>query len=68
MKLFKNIFKKSIIRLVSFYNAGEGIKEHDEFINWVNKNNVKIINSYITYHSGSNSHKPQHINYVIKYK
>ena len=39
-----------------------------EFIDWVNENDVEIINSYITYHKYDYSHIPRYINYVIKIK
>lgn len=67
-KLFKLLFPKYEIRHVSFHTGTSGTKRHEEFIDAVNKYNVKIINSYIMYHSYTNSHKPESIHYVIKVK
>ena len=68
MKWIKSLFTKSVVRHVSFWTGTEGMKAHEEFIEWVNKNDVKIINAYTLYHMYENSHKPQSFNYVIKYK
>jgi hypothetical protein len=68
MKWLKKLFAKSKIQHVSFHTGTSGMKNHNEFIIWVNSENVKIINSFIQYHSYDNSHKPAYINYVIKYK
>ena len=68
MKWLKRFFTKSEIRELSFYNGTDGMKKHSEFIDWVNENDVEIINSYITYHKYDYSHQPQYINYVVKIK
>ena len=68
INLFNRFFKKTIVKQVSFYCATNGLRDHDNFINWVNENNVEILNSWTTYHSYSDSHKPQHLNYIIRYK
>ena len=68
MKWLKRFFTKSEIREVSFHTGTDGMKKHSEFIDWVNESGTEIINSFITYHKYSHSHKPQYINYVIKIK
>ena len=68
MSELKRFFTKSEIREVSFYTGTDGMKKHSEFIDWVNENDVEIINSYITYHKYDYSHIPRYINYVIKIK
>ena len=68
MRWLKRFFTKAEIREVSFHTGTDGMKKHSEFIDWVNQNDVEIINSYITYHKYSHSHQPQYINYVIKIK
>ena len=68
MKWLKRFFTKSEIREVSFYTGTDGMKKHSEFIDWVNENDVEIINSFITYHKYDYSHIPRCINYVIKIK
>ena len=47
MKWLKRFFTKSEIREVSFYTGTDGMKKHSEFIDWVNENDVEIINSYM---------------------
>ena len=68
MNWLKRFFTKTEIREVSFHTGTDGMKKHSEFIVWVNESGTEIINSFITYHKYSHSHKPQYINYVIKIK
>jgi hypothetical protein len=67
-KLFRLLFPKYEVIHTSFHTGTNGMKRHREFIKYVNKENIEIINSYITYHSYSDSHKPESINYVVKIK
>jgi len=62
------IFKKRKTEQLAFHTGTNGMTAHREFIEIVNEDNIKIINSWITYHSYSSSHKPEYINYVISYK
>lgn len=51
-----------------FHTGTTGMAEHENFINYCNENKVEFINSWISYHRDpSNSHKPESINYVIRY-
>ena len=51
-----------------FHTGTTGMTEHENFINYCNENKVEFINSWISYHRDpSNSHKPESINYVIRY-
>jgi hypothetical protein len=68
MKWIKRLFTKSTTRHISFWAGTAGMRAHEDFIDWVNENDVKIINAYTLYHMYENSHKPQSFNYVIKYK
>jgi len=68
MKWLKRFFTKSEYREVSFHTGTDGMKKHSEFIDWLNESGTEIINSYIIYHQYDNSHKPQYINYVFKFK
>jgi hypothetical protein len=66
-KLFRLLFPKYEVHHVSFHTGTNGMKRHRDFIETVNKENIEIINSYITYHRDNlHSHKPESINYVIK--
>jgi hypothetical protein len=68
MKWFKRLFKKKRVMLTSYHTGTNGMKKHDEFIKWINANDVEIINSYITYHKDyKDNHLPEYINYVVKY-
>ena len=68
-KLFRLLFPKYEVHHVSFLiGTTGGMQRHMEFIEYVNKENIEVINSYITYHRYSNSHQPESINYVIKIK
>ena len=67
-KLFKWLFSKTIVKHVGFQASTGGMEKHDEFIEWVNKEGVEIINSFVFYYQYSDSHKPKEIHYVIKYK
>jgi hypothetical protein len=67
-KLFRWLFPKYEVRHLEFHTGTNGMQRHDKFIEAVNKENVQIINSYIMYHSYTNSHKPESIHYVIKVK
>ncbi len=67
-KLFRLLFPKYEVHHVSFHTGTGGMKRHMEFIEAVNKENIEVLNSFITYHSYSDSHKPESINYVVKIK
>ncbi len=68
-KLFRLLFPKYEVHHASFLiGTTGGMKRHMEFIEAVNKENIEVLNSFITYHSYSDSHKPESINYVIKIK
>ena len=68
MRLFNNFFKRSKVKHVTFYFGTEGMKEHTRFIDEINEKNIKIINSFVTYHKYSSAHVPEYLNYVIKTK
>jgi hypothetical protein len=69
MNWLKRFFTKTEVKLFTF-NMGttKGADEHWEFIDWVNKSNTEVLNSFTTYHQGRNSHQPQYISYVVKIK
>lgn len=67
MRLFK-LFKKRKTEELAFHTGTSGVRAHREFIDSVDERGIKIINSWITYHDYSSSHKPAYINYVISYK
>ena len=65
MKWLKRLFSKVEVRHLVF-NMRTDEREHYEFIEWVNKSDVEIINSFTTYHKVSNSHIPAYIHYIVK--
>jgi hypothetical protein len=67
--LFDLFFKKYKYVQASFHMGTDGVRKHDEFINYINEHKIEIINSYVTYNRQDiHSHKPEHINYLIKIK
>ena len=62
------LFKKRITEHLSFHTGTGGMRAHEGFISSIEENGIKIINSWITYHDYSSSHKPAYIHYVISYK
>jgi hypothetical protein len=68
IKFFRLLFTKYKVRHYSFHTGTSGMEKHRIFIDDVNKYNIEIINSFVRYHSYSNSHKPESIHYVVKYK
>lgn len=68
-KLIRFLFPKYKVVHCSFYMGTNGMAKHEQFLKEITEENVQIINSFITYHRNySDSHKPQSINYVIRYK
>ena len=54
---------------LSFHTGTGGMKSHKEFIDYCNKNEVEFISFWIVYHQGElHSHKPESLNYVVRYK
>jgi hypothetical protein len=69
IKFFRRLFPKYKVMHRSFHTGTFGMSNHKIFIEEVNKYNVQIINSFITYHRDfKDNHLPQYINYVVKYK
>jgi len=69
MKFFRLLFPKYKVIHRSFNTGTSGMEKHRIFIEEVNKHNIQIINSFITYHRDyKDNHQPEYINYVIKYK
>jgi hypothetical protein len=66
MNWLKRFFTKAEVKLFTFHMGTKGADEHCEFIDWVNKSNSEVLNSFTTYHHIT--HKPIHISYVVKIK
>jgi hypothetical protein len=66
IKQVKSEQVKSKIKHIEFHTGTNVMKSHREFINHCNEKNIEIINSFITYHQYSDSHKPEYIHYTIK--
>lgn len=61
------MFRKRITILVSFDTGRNGMKDHKNFIDNLDKNGGRIIHAYTFYHDYSSSHKPATLNYVVEY-
>lgn len=69
IQFFRRLFTKYKVKHYSFHTGTTGMEKHRIFIQDMNKYNIQIINSFITYHKDfKNNHLPEYINYVVKYK
>ena len=53
-------------KLYSFHTGTDGMRRHSEFIDYLSRNGLEIVNAYVLYHSYNSSHKPAYLNYVIQ--
>jgi hypothetical protein len=61
------LFKKVKTKHLSFHiNGTVGREEHRKFIQKVNEEQIKILNTWTEYHDRSVT--PSYINYIIQYK
>jgi len=65
MKLFK---RKKTERMSFHIGGSDGRKKHENFLKWVNDENVKIIHVYTTFYSWEKSrHIPESLHYIVRY-
>lgn len=68
-KIYNLLFGRYKYVKTAFHMGTSGRRSHEEFIKYVNENNIEIINSYVTYHRDElHGHKPDYVHYLIKMK
>ena len=64
----KWLFKKKKTEKMSFHTGTDGQRKHDNFLKWVNDEQVKIIHAYTTFYPWEKSkHIPEFLNYIVQY-
>lgn len=65
--LFKRYFKKTKVVHFGFHSGTDGRKKQEEFLKWVNKYEVEILNCWTEYDHWNKNHVNS-INFIVRYK